>query len=124
MNGFNSHSNTESISKTLSGIRPGSQKGRILSRLRTDYPEWTPAYKLRNPDGLGEILQQNARVWELKHVHFIVIENREQRVNGVCHSSYRLCQNFSADKKPQAETSQNPTPVGFLFSAPDRTYAE
>lgn len=87
---FNPQSASESRTKTKGAIKPTSQKGRILSRLRADYPNWTPAYKLRDPDGCGEILQQNARVWELKHLHRIEIENREQWIRGVCHSYYRL----------------------------------
>jgi hypothetical protein len=71
-------------------VRPNSQKGRQLARLERDWPAWTPAYALRNPDDKAEILQQNARLWELKHVHGYQIENREEWRDGVCHSSYRL----------------------------------
>ena len=71
-------------------VKPTSQKGRQLARLRRDPGEWVPAYELRNPDGLGEILQQNARLWELKHLHCYDIENHEEWIDGVCHSSYRL----------------------------------
>ena len=71
-------------------VRPNSQKGRQLARLRRDQGAWVPAYELRNPDGKGEILQQNARLWELKHLHGYDIENHEEWIDGICHSSYRL----------------------------------
>jgi hypothetical protein len=71
-------------------IRPSSQKGRQLARLQRDWPNWTSAHELRNPDGKGEILQQNARLWELRHVHGYDIESREEWINGICHSAYRL----------------------------------
>jgi len=70
--------------------KPGSQAGRQLARLMNPAGEWVPAYEMRNPDGRGEILQQNARLWELKHVHGYDVENRQEWRDGVCHSSYRV----------------------------------
>jgi len=91
-------------------VKPNSQKGRQLARLRRDPDAWVPAYELRNPDGKGEILQQNARLWELKHVHGYEIENREVWVDGICHSAYRLKPEAMSKKiaSRDSEASQPP----------------
>ena len=98
-------------------MKPSSQKGRQLARLRRDPGAWVPAYELRNPDGKGEILQQNARLWELKHVHGYAIENRELWLDGVCHSAYRLKPDEIPTKRTASRDSVAPQPT--LFSQAD-----
>lgn len=97
-------------------VKPNSQKGRQLTRLELVPGAWVPAYELRNPDGKGEILQQNARLWELKHVHGYDIENREEWIDGVCHSAYRLKPETRIRQSASRESEAlQPT----LFSQPD-----
>ena len=98
-------------------VKPGSQKGRQLARLRRDPGAWVPGYELRNLDGRGEILQQNARLWELKHLHGYEIENREVWIDGVCHSAYRLKLDEIHTKRTPSPGSAAPQPT--LFSRAD-----
>jgi hypothetical protein len=76
---------------------------------------------LRNPDGLGEILQQNARLWELKHLHGYDIENREEWVDGVCHSAYRLKPAEIQTNKTISRDSDAPQPTLFPQADLERT---
>ncbi len=87
-----------------------TQEAKILDLLKQARGEWVGLPAIL---GLG-IAQHSARLWALRHLHGLQIENKTKRVNGVRQSWYRLL----SPKVPAPPASQPPQPTGSLFNAP------